>query len=47
MKYLFYLLLSLFFPIIKVALGFTTWNIFDLIGTVVMMLLWRKDKFNQ
>jgi len=40
MKYLFYLLLSLFFPIIKVALGFTTWNIFDLIGTVVMMLLW-------
>lgn len=46
MKYLFYLLLSLFLPIIKVALGFTTLNIIDLIGTVVMMLLWGKDKFN-
>lgn len=46
MKYLFYLLLSLFLPIIKVALGFTTWNIFDLIGTVVMMLLWGKDRFD-
>ncbi len=46
MKYLFYLLPSLFFPIIKVALGFTTWNIIDLIGTVVMMLLWGKDRFD-
>lgn len=46
MKYLLYLLLSLSLPFIKVALGFTTWNIIDLIGTVVMMLLWGKDKFN-
>ena len=46
MKYLLYLLLSLSLPIIKVALGLTTWNIIDLIGTVVMMLLWGKDKFN-
>ncbi len=46
MKYLFYLLLPLFLPIIKVALGFTTWNIGDLIGTIVIMLLWGKDKFN-
>ncbi len=46
MKYLFYLLPSLFLPIIKVALGFTTWNIIDLVGTVVMMLLWRKDRFD-
>ena len=44
MKYLLYLLLSLFLPIIKVALGFTMWNIIDLIGMVVMMLLWGKEK---
>ncbi len=44
MKNLFYLLLSLLTPFIKIALGCTTWNIFDLLGTIVMLVLWGKDK---
>ena len=34
----------LFQPFIKIALGRVMWNIIDLIGMVVMMLLWGKEK---
>ena len=40
MKYLLYLLLSLFLPIIKVALGFTMWNIVDVLVAVLLVWLW-------
>jgi uncharacterized membrane protein YqaE (UPF0057 family) len=44
MKYLLYLLLSLFLPFIKIALGRVMWNIVDVIVAVLLIVLWVKEK---